>query len=225
MTQSIPVAPPARLRESILTRIASTPQEEPDPHQTDASALRSSVDVSDNFAADETVDQRPGHRAVVELRRRTRRPVLVRRIPYLVAAVALLIAFTASLWGWQSYRTAARADRQQQLISRLISSPDSVSRTASTPGGGRGAVIFSEMQQKAIFVGTDLPAPSGSQVYQLWTITDVPKSAGLITSTDSTVVVTLPQAALTARSVAVTVEKQGGSSTPTGNPVMSFRLS
>lgn len=225
LTRSVPVAPPAHLRASILTRIAETPQEHPGGSGGQPPTTESSPTTEGSSADDDTSQVGSARQPVVALPHRPSRSAGWRKVPSLVAAVAVLIAVAGGVWGWQSHRAAVRADQQQQLISRLISSPDSISRTARMVNGGRGAVILSHAQRKAIFVGTDLPTPGEKQVYQLWTITSTPESAGVITSHDSTVVVALPSAALAAHSVAITVEKQGGSAAPTGQPVMTFQLS
>lgn len=210
LSQSEATTPPPGLRSAILAQIAETAQETADTGTP--SAHRDEADGADGA----TVRGRPRHAV---------RPRGWRRIPYLVAAVAVLVALGGGVWGWRAHNAAVTAEQQNQLITHVLGSPDSVSRSARMTGGGRGVVIVSQDNHQAIFVGSDLPRPASDQVYQLWTIKGQPTSAGLIDSHRSTVVVRLPSAAVQASSVAVTVEPAGGSPVPTHKPVMTFQLS
>jgi anti-sigma-K factor RskA len=81
-------------------------------------------------------------------------------------------------------------------------------------------VVLSDKQGKALFVGRQLPSLESGKVYELWTINQSVVPAGTFTPTTQTSLVSLPDAALDASKIAVSVEPTGGSPQPTTTPIM-----
>jgi anti-sigma-K factor RskA len=197
LSRSVQAEPPASLRVAVLAGITSTPQEPP-------------VAV---------VDRAPAADNVVQLAPRS-----PSRLPYLIAAAAVLLALGFGGWGLQSHQDAQQATDQQTQIIQLLGARDVHTVTGTGPGGSSGTVVLSRASEKALFVANGMPALSGNKVYELWTITDTPVPAGTFRPGSNVTLVTLPAAALSANQIAVTVEPQGGSDQPTTTPVMSLSL-
>jgi anti-sigma-K factor RskA len=156
---------------------------------------------------------------VVSLQERTRR-----RLPYLVAAASVLLALGFGGWGLQSRDDAQQASQQQAQILQLLAAPDVHTVSGSAAGGASGTVVVSRAISRALFVAKGMPKLPDHQVYELWTIKQKPVPAGTFTPSGSTSLITLPTAALSARTIAVTVEPQGGSVEPTSDPIMALTL-
>ena len=198
LSRSVQAEPPASLRAAVLAGISSTPREPP-------------------VAA--AVDRVPAADNVVQLAPRS-----PSRLPYLIAAAAVLLALGFGGWGLQSHQDAQQATDQQAQIIQLLGARDVHTVTGTGPGGSSGTVVLSRASEKALFVANGMPALSGNKVYELWTITDTPVPAGTFRPGSNVTLVTLPAAALSANQIAVTVEPQGGSDHPTTTPVMSLSL-
>lgn len=147
------------------------------------------------------------------------------RLPYLVAAAAVLLALGFGGWGLQNHQDAQQASEQRAQIVQLLGAPDVRTITAAAAGGGSGTVVVSRASNRALFVANRMPQLPDNKVYELWTITRTPVPAGTFTSGGSSSLVTLPQAALAAKTIAVTVEPNGGSEQPTTTPIMALSLS
>lgn len=205
LSRSVEAEPPPSLRTTLLAQIATTEQE-PAPVV--------SVDQATPGEGDERLAE------VVLFRSRR-----ARRVAVLVAAAAVLVATGFGIWGVQSRNNAQRAsDREAQLVN-LLGAGDVQTVSGAVSGGGTGTVVLSQSRDQAVFVSAGLPAPPSGHVYQLWTITDKPVSAGTFTPTGNGATVTpLPDAALSAGQIAMTVEPTGGSAQPTTNPVLAVAV-
>jgi anti-sigma-K factor RskA len=210
LSSSVDADPPSALRGSILAEIAVTAQEPGDRRSVgpapaaDDAARAERVAVPDN---------------VIPLRRN-----LGSRLAYLVAAASVLLAVGFGGWALQSRDDAHQASGQQAQLLDLLGAGDvrTVSGTA-TPGGS-GTVVLSRDRAEAVFVATDLPDLPDGKVYELWTVTDKAVPAGTFDPDDDALLVTLPNAALSAAKVAVTVEPQGGSQQPTTQPILAVPI-
>jgi len=146
------------------------------------------------------------------------------RLPYLVAAASVVLALAFGGWALQSRNDAQQASEQQSQMLQLFTAPDVRTVTASTPGGASGTVVVSQDADQALFVARGMPELPDNQVYELWTINDTPVPAGTFTPSGPASVVTLPPAAASADTIAVTVEPAGGSDQPTSDPIMAVSL-
>lgn len=206
LSRSVESDPPASLRLSVLAGITETAQE---------SLARAGGDL----VTRQPTGEQAGGDNVVALPRR-----VPSRLPYLVAAAAVLLALGFGGWGLQSRGDAQQASDVQGQIVSLLGAADVRTVSAAGPGGSSATVVVSRSAARAIFVATGLPALAHNKVYELWTIHGVPVPAGTFGTVDETTLVTLPSAALSAEQIAVTVEPEGGSKQPTSTPIMSLAV-
>lgn len=204
------VEPPASLRAAVLAEVARTPQE-----------------PADSVAG-------PAGPADLTARRRAKAAngsgARSARTTWLTVAAAVVAVLALVLGGLlvQARSDRAALARQQQELSGVLTSGDARTVTGTVGSGGRAAVVVSDSQQKAAFVGTDLADPPSGHTYQLWYIT----AAGAATSAgtfdpnahgDAAVVLSgSPSGAAT---VGLTVEPSGGSTQPTTKPVLAVPIS
>ncbi|MGW5306929.1 anti-sigma factor [Streptomyces griseoluteus] len=199
---------PAALREHVLAAVRTTPQE-PAP------------------AGRPRIAQLPPHVWGVQppparARRAGPRPLFV---PFatVTAAAALVVA---SLFAVQAHRTEGRlaAERARARdIAHVLAAPDARA-TAGTDGHGRAlAVVASPSEGRAVVTLSGYGTPSGGRVHQLWLTRPGagPRSLGLLGGDTPLAVKGLEKSAL---SLAVTVEPNGGSAHPTGQPVVQLTL-
>jgi anti-sigma-K factor RskA len=196
LSRSVQAEPPPSLRASVLAGIALTTQDQ------------TALSLPDSPSG-----------TVVPLHRR-----LTSRLPYLVAAAAVLLAVGFGGWGLQSRDDAHQAQDRQAQIEQLLVTPDVRSFTAPVASGGTATVLLSQIRNRAVFVAGGLPTLPADKVYELWTISGDPVPAGTFSAGTKTSLVTLPHAALNAATVAVTVEPKGGSDHPTTKPIVALSL-
>ena len=215
---------PAELRSSVLSAIAQTPQDAavPDRSVRDASAQ------ADASAADEpgpgsasrrlrSIDG--GQHAGTRTAGRSRRRLFVTLAS---AAAAVVLIGGAVGWGWNAHQTSQQVQQQQLLTAQLLGAPDAVKASAPM-GDGVGTVVASKQLGQAIILMDHVPDAPEGKVYEAWTISGTPVAAGTFTADDAPLV-HLPEAALTADQIAVTVEPEGGVSAPTSDPVFAVSL-
>lgn len=201
LSHSVEAKPPASLRASVLAAI-STQAQNPGPESANAGG--SQVQVPDN---------------VVPLRSRAGQ-----RLSYLVAAAAVVLALVFGGFALHSSRNASEAsDRQAELIS-LLGASDLRTISSSVTGGGSGTVVLSRQRHQALFISDGMPTLPDDKVYELWTITTKPVPAGTFTVSGSGDLVDLPDAALSAGQIALTVEPAGGSQQPTSTPILAVSV-
>ncbi|MYZ07650.1 anti-sigma factor [Streptomyces sp. SID2999] len=196
---------PAALRERVLAAVRTTPQE-PAPAGRPRAA------------------QLPPHVWGVQPppRRARPRPLFV---PFatVTAAAALVVA---SLFAVQAHRTEGRlaAERARARdIAHVLAAPDARA-TAGTDGHGRSlAVVASPSEGRAVVTLSGSGTPSGGRVHQLWLTRPgaEPLSLGLLGGDTPLAVKGLQKSAA---SLAVTVEPNGGSEHPTGQPIVQLTL-
>ncbi len=146
------------------------------------------------------------------------------RLPYLVAAASVLLALVSGGWALQSRQDAQQAGDRQAEIVQLLGAGDVRTVTGTGPGGSSATVVLSKANGQAVFVASDMPALPSGRVYELWTISGNSVPAGTFTPDGSAALVTLPDAALSAARIAVTVEPAGGSEHPTTAALIALRL-
>jgi len=196
------VVPPPSLRASVLAEVARTPQEPAD----DASPAPS-----------------PSPSDLGERRDR-------RRTTWLAVAAAVVAVLALVLGGLLVQARSERSDlaAHQQQVASVLTAGDARTVTGTVSGGGRAAVVLSDSQDAAAFVGTDLAQPPSGHTYQLWYIT----SSGTATSagtfdpgTGGGAAVRLQGSPDGAATVGLTVEPAGGSAQPTTKPVLAVPIS
>ncbi|MBM7517338.1 anti-sigma factor [Nocardioides nitrophenolicus] len=152
------------------------------------------------------------------------RTVLRRRTPLLLAvaaAVVLLLGVgVATLQPWAG-------DEPQQLTAaeRILAAPDASRVEKTFPDGSTATVVVSRSEGRALIRTTGMaPAPEG-RAYELWLQTPAGEMvpAGLMPDEADTTYV-LDGDASRATGVGITVEPDGGSPQPTGDPIALFAL-
>jgi anti-sigma factor RsiW len=187
------VTPPARLREQVLRDIAKV---RPLPPQATAEAS----------ARIEITRQ--------SLRETGRRP---RRFPTWLAAAAAVIVI-----GSGATAVAVQHNNQvqtQTVAESVLADPNASRKTQAFPGGSSAEVVASKSLGKAVLVTHGIANAPAGKVYQAWfQHGDSFTSAGIMSSrADQTLL--LDGDASTASAVGITVEPEGGSSSPTSAPL------
>ncbi|MFG1808039.1 anti-sigma factor domain-containing protein [Streptomyces sp. NPDC049040] len=138
-----------------------------------------------------------------------------------VAAVAAGIAVDARHEADVQHGRTVRAERQAAALSALTSAPDAALRTGALKDGGTATVVSSRSLGQAAVIFHDLPALPGSRVYEVWySRGDTMVPAGLLEPGRRTGSALLTRTPAGAEGVGITVEPRGGSSSPTGAPLV-----
>ena len=121
-------------------------------------------------------------------------------------------------WGvWEAL------DEDLTSVEQVIQADDAVRHEAELDGTPV-AVVTSQAQDRAVFVGADLPALPEGQVYQAWFLREegIVDSAGVLGDPGADVELDGDPDGVTA--VALSVEPAGGSTQPTTEPVVAIPL-
>jgi anti-sigma-K factor RskA len=148
-----------------------------------------------------------------------------RRRPLLLAAAAAAVVAAVSVTGFVVDRTADEPTTVQQALpdptEAVLAASDAETHATDLPeveGTATATVVRSRELGQAVIMTQNMPVLPRSEVYQLWLRVDGDmKPAGLMTATDSTVL--LEGDATDAEAIGVTVEPAGGSPRPTTQPV------
>jgi anti-sigma-K factor RskA len=144
------------------------------------------------------------------------------RATLLVAAVAVVALGALGV----GYALRPAANPTQSTAGAVFAAPDVRSVTGEMPGGGQATVVFSRERHSGVLVMNNVPKPQPGTVYQMWLIDSAgPHSAGTM---DAAAVAPSTTAVLpdlgSSRTLAFTVEPQGGSTAPTSPPVAQLPL-
>jgi anti-sigma-K factor RskA len=131
-----------------------------------------------------------------------------------VAAVAAIVLI--ALLGFVAIDARRDDDRESELIARTLTAPDST--TVELAGsGGRGRVVWSETEGRAVLVLDDLAGLPDERAYELWfVVDDTPRPAGVFRPDGGRVVAVLDDLPTDAQAIAVTEEDAAGADAPTG---------
>jgi anti-sigma-K factor RskA len=147
-------------------------------------------------------------------------PLHRRVLPRLLGVAAAFVLLAAGLLVWHPWQSSTG-----NLADQVLHASDAVSSTQHMAGGGEMTLVRSPSLQRAVLVAEDLPSPGAGKTYQLWLAQPGSGmvSAGLISDTSDTTVLTGDAA--TATAAAVSVEPDTGSQAPTTDPVALFPFS
>ncbi|MER5863421.1 anti-sigma factor [Kitasatospora sp. NPDC002040] len=137
-----------------------------------------------------------------------------------VAAAVLLggVAVQQHQQAEQARAQAARLTERQAGFESLLTAPDARTSTGSA-GSGVGTVVWSQSRNQAAFLAAGMPALPAGSTYELWfNDAGTMRPAGLMPATDGALL--LDGAIGGAAGIGVTVEPSGGSSRPSGTPVL-----
>ena len=205
--------PPPELRSRVLAAIREVrpwPPETGSPALLDATSQPTTAEPATTPAVDELALRR---------QRRTAR--------FLSLAVAAAMVVALALGGWV-YALVQQREAQvaaTTLETQLLSAPDAKVYTTRATNGASVSFVVSKQLDKAMFVGTQLPAAGAGKAYQLWTIDprERPVPDRIFTGAGSEKQ-WFSGPVRTAAALAVTVEPSGGSPQPTTDPVAAATL-
>lgn len=212
------VTPPEAVRQAVLERIGSTPQDTVEDPAPQAGALHTGRRGTRRPASAPTTPASartttgPGRGRAGSGRGRRGWLVVV------AAAVAVAIAIPTGV-AIQQHERAELAQARQEQLEQLLRAPDATVSTTRLSAGGSLSVVRAD--GRALLLGSDLPALPADRTYQLWTIAggEAPVSAGLGgRGGDFTLDADAVDRATT---VAITVEPAGGSTAPSTRPLGS----
>ena len=139
---------------------------------------------------------------------------------WLAAAAAVLLVLTVAAGGlvWRVQQDAAAARAFAAAVSEALTSPDR--ELVTTPfGEGRATVVVSG--EEITLIGQEVPPPGDEQALQLWFIgPEGPRPSVLLERVDSDTVWAQARGLRPGDALAVTVEPEGGSRTPTSDPIL-----
>lgn len=141
----------------------------------------------------------------------------------LAAAVAFLLVTTIS-----TNHQLQRERASNTAIAAVLAAPDAHIKALPTTRGGTVTAVMSVRQREAVITTADLPALSGSRVYQAWVITSAgaATSAGLLSFSGSGSAVPVLAGGVTpGDQLGITVEPAGGTAQPTTKPVVLLKVS
>lgn len=199
-----PVAPSDGLRDSILSRLATTSQ------------------VARDVAPAPEPRRAPADRVASHARAQLRwfnRPV------FGIAAAAAAIVFL--IGGGVAVGVANQGAQQVQqadALAALNSAPDVQRAAASVSTGGRATLVWSLAQRRSAIIVNGLePLPSGKS-YELWYIDakGVPTGAGLFDANGASTWRILDGRMSKGDTIGVTIEPAGGSKAPTTKPIVAI---
>lgn len=200
-----PVAPPPRLKASLLEAIATIPQLAPFPRE-DAAVDQISEPRTPSTTAEERAQRRWLFRPAGLLA---------------VAAVAVLLLLAGGVVG-RFLGTESPADQQAAAFAQLTAAPDVASVPTTLPGGGAGRLLVSPSLGRSALVWTgELPSAGKGRVYELWYMGTGTRAAGLVDPSAPgprfrVLDGTLHEGDL----VGMTVEAAGGAAQPTADAVL-----
>lgn len=159
------------------------------------------------------------------MRRRLARPMRPRLAgalaAILIAAVAVVSAFAR-----HAVDEVSAAQEHIHQIAQVLNAPDAIMLTGRVETGGTATVVMSDEDHSLVFTTAGLPRLPASRCYQLWLMGPAgDRSAGMLPSPRDGM--TSPVIASGIRAgdrVGLTIEPDGGTSHPTGAPIMVLLL-
>ncbi len=144
-----------------------------------------------------------------------------------LAAAAIVLALVAMVTGQQARNEALRASAYERALELAVAGriiPLSASGPTA-PQGQVALIVPRDSSKGAQLVIINLPDPPHGRTYEAWLIVnETPNAAATFRGASG--VATLPLAGdpSRAQAIAVTIEPQGGSPTPTSQPILMARL-
>lgn len=202
--------PPPGLLDKILAQL-------PDSGATDSSGATASPGNSPGSSATADSGITGGNEAPAQdelsARRRHRadsKPSHTRR--WIIGAAAAAVIAVGSV-------TVAQNALEPSVQEKVVEAGDVRSETIDIKAGGRAKLAVSKSVNAAVVTLQDVPAPPPGKVYQMWRLPEsgaAPESVGVMTGEDvSDSLATVLKDIEDYSAVAITVEPEGGSESPT----------
>ncbi|UYQ78479.1 anti-sigma factor [Glutamicibacter sp. JL.03c] len=216
-----PVAPPARLKNSVMDAIRQTKQLEP---VEDSSSVEDSASARDTSPSAEQESAPSDPTATVEHggSRGTQRFFALAAGVLLLAAVALGgLAINQNSEQRELENQMAAMTAHQEELARIISAPDTQSKTQTLEDGARITLSYSADEGLMAVSTSGMPNLPSDKGYELWLISsDGAVSAGMLDGShaNGTMLVSDPMKGVT--HFGISVEPATGSPAPTTDPIM-----
>lgn len=216
-----PVAPPARLKNSIMAAIANTEQLEPEQvPAADNEASGSNQTEPAPSAANDSATQHPASQPKPE--RGTQRYFALAAGVLLLAAVSLggMVINQNSQQRELESKMAAMASHQEELT-RILSAPDAKSKTQTLDDGARITLSYSAAEGLMAVSTAGMPELSSDKGYELWLISaDGAVPAGMLEGSNANGMMMVSDQMKGITHFGITIEPATGSPAPTTDPIM-----
>jgi anti-sigma-K factor RskA len=211
-----PVTPSPELRESIMSKIATTQQ-----LSRDISPVRELRAVPTG-QADEGEDEAaapPAALGTVTKLSWYRRPASI-----LTAAAAAIVVIIGGFFGAGLIGQNVQAQQQADALAAINSAPDAQHAAATVSTGGHATLVWSASLGKSAIIVNGLKSLPGGKTYEAWYIDPkgTPTPAGLFEQSGTRTWRVLDGTMAAGDVVGVTVEPDGGSSKPTTTPIFAI---
>jgi hypothetical protein len=151
-----------------------------------------------------------------------------RRFPSLLAAAAalLVVAFSVTALGLGLVGGPRRSERVADPVAAVLAAPDARRVAARAGGAGQAEVVVSRQRGRAAFVASGLAPAPAARTYPLWVVDrSGPRPAGLVEVPKGGRATRLLEGRVAgSEQVALTVERRGGATRPTSEPVVVIDL-
>lgn len=193
-------APPAHLRDAVLTEIAETRQEAP------------------------SGEPAPRPRATpISADRQARKRWLDRLVLPAAAVMAVVLAGMSVVVGNLNRQVDELSVAND--VADVVAAADLQSWEAQLPDGGTARVMYSPSRGEGLFLADGMAPVDEGRVYELWAIDDAgPSPAGLFDAQDGRAIHAFTGDMAGVEAMAVTVEPESGSPAPTSDPVVVIEL-
>ncbi|GAB3918054.1 hypothetical protein GCM10011575_42570 [Microlunatus endophyticus] len=205
-------APPPALRTEVLAAIRNVPQLGPEPRPASSPA----ADREAGHLPDRPPARGRDPETVVL------RPARWHRIARIGVAAVLAVVLAVGGWTVGRHQQVQTTQADQAAQHQLLSAPDTRIYHQPMPGGGRVTYITSASQNAAMAVLSGRPGLQAGHVFQLWTMHT--NDGRTVAEADQTFTaqpdrsVWLTGNITNAAAIAITIEPDGGSKTPTTTP-------
>lgn len=213
-----PVAPSAGLRSSLLAQIAVTPQLPP----VEPAALVTDGTVAEDADTRPETPTDPSEHPVGPVESAARRRWFTR--PAVIigsAAAALALFFGGTVVGIGIAQNSFSVE-QATALAELQAAPDAQQSKTVLEDGTSATLIWSLEQRRSAIMIDDLDALPEGETYQLWYIGEdsVVADGTFEAAPEGTTWRVLDGLMSEGDAVGVTIEPEGGSSTPSGDPII-----
>lgn len=225
-----PVAPSADLKARLMAQIAVTPQLAPEtadegavssPTQPRLTAVPTAPDAASSPSLSDTASQPAPSRAQLKARSMWSRPLV--GVAAVAAAIAIFFGGGVAITGVLT-PTNNPAEQEAAAIAAIRAANDMQQKVVEDPEAGTSATVMwsGELAQAALIVN-GMPKLDDDQDYELWYIgDDGPRAAGTFEVDDKGAATKVLEGDMRAGDViGVTIEPEGGSDTPSGDPIMA----
>ena len=212
---STPVEPPASVKESLMARIAVTPQLAAQDSQD------APEDVPDVVSLDSARAIRAAGESSAESRAKAR---WFRRPATYLTAVAAAAAIVLGGTAYASITSNVQQSAVSSDFTTISAAPDAQRASEPVEGGGKATLVWSNSLGRSAVVLDGMPALAAGKTYELWYISgSIPTAAGTFDPSGSSKQVQILKGKMSAGdTVGITIEPAGGSKKPTTKPVVAI---